>query len=67
MTEYKVMDIINARNKVRNKSYVVIDLSVVFQARLEKNYEKADAIREELNQIGIAICDSPKGTTWRPL
>eukprot|EP00210_Caulerpa_lentillifera_P006560 g6265.t1 len=51
MSETQVMDIIEARNK----------------ARIDKNYEKADAIRKELNQVGIAICDSPQGTTWRPI
>lgn len=53
--------------RCETRLYILIEFSVVSQARLEKNYEKADAIREELNQIGIAICDSPKGTTWRPL
>ena len=34
-------------------------------ARAEKDYARADAIREELAAHGIEIMDSPSGTTWR--
>ncbi|XP_047970173.1 cysteine--tRNA ligase, chloroplastic/mitochondrial isoform X1 [Salvia hispanica] len=35
-------------------------------ARKNKEYEKSDAIRKELASAGIALMDSPEGTTWRP-
>ncbi|XP_057959106.1 cysteine--tRNA ligase, chloroplastic/mitochondrial isoform X2 [Malania oleifera] len=35
-------------------------------ARKNKEYEKSDAIREALAAVGIALMDSPEGTTWRP-
>ena len=35
-------------------------------ARKSKNYEKSDAIRKDLAAVGIALMDSPGGTTWRP-
>ncbi|KAK4388640.1 Cysteine--tRNA ligase, chloroplastic/mitochondrial [Sesamum angolense] len=35
-------------------------------ARKNKEYEKSDAIRKELAAVGIALMDSPEGTTWRP-
>lgn len=35
-------------------------------ARINKEYEKSDAIRKELAAVGIALMDSPDGTNWRP-
>lgn len=35
-------------------------------ARINKEYEKSDAIRNDLAVVGIALMDSPNGTTWRP-
>ncbi|XP_057434446.1 cysteine--tRNA ligase, chloroplastic/mitochondrial isoform X1 [Lotus japonicus] len=35
-------------------------------ARLQKEYAKSDAIRKDLANVGIALMDSPNGTTWRP-
>ncbi|PIN01870.1 Cysteinyl-tRNA synthetase [Handroanthus impetiginosus] len=35
-------------------------------ARQNKEYEKSDAIRKDLAAVGIALMDSPEGTTWRP-
>ncbi|XP_041989561.1 cysteine--tRNA ligase, chloroplastic/mitochondrial-like [Salvia splendens] len=35
-------------------------------ARKNKEYEKSDAIRKELASAGIALMESPEGTTWRP-
>lgn len=35
-------------------------------ARKNKEYERSDAIRKELANVGIALMDSPEGTTWRP-
>ncbi|KAL1190666.1 Cysteine--tRNA ligase, chloroplastic/mitochondrial [Cardamine amara subsp. amara] len=35
-------------------------------ARMNKEYERSDAIRKDLAKVGIALMDSPEGTTWRP-
>lgn len=35
------------------------------QARANKDYARADAIRDELAEKGIEIKDSPEGTTWK--
>ncbi|KAI9192420.1 hypothetical protein LWI28_022724 [Acer negundo] len=35
-------------------------------ARKNKEYEKSDAVRKDLASVGIALMDSPEGTTWRP-
>ncbi|GKV03234.1 hypothetical protein SLEP1_g15574 [Rubroshorea leprosula] len=35
-------------------------------ARKNKDYEKSDAIRKDLAAIGIALMDTPEGTSWRP-
>lgn len=34
-------------------------------ARAAKNYVHADAIRKQLDALGIEILDTPQGTTWR--
>ncbi|MBA0664320.1 hypothetical protein Goklo_004351, partial [Gossypium klotzschianum] len=36
------------------------------EARKNKDYEKSDAIRKDLAVVGIALMDSPDGTSWRP-
>ena len=35
------------------------------QARKEKNWAKADRIRDELTELGILILDSAEGTSWK--
>jgi cysteinyl-tRNA synthetase len=35
------------------------------QARADGNYDRADAIRDELDAMGIEVMDSAEGTTWR--
>jgi len=37
------------------------------EAKKAKDFAKADAIREELQQLGIAIMDTPNGTKWEKL
>ena len=37
------------------------------QAREDKDWARADAIRDELLERGVQLMDSPTGTTWRPL
>jgi len=34
-------------------------------AKQEKNYARADEIRDQLTAMGIEIMDTPNGTTWR--
>ncbi len=34
------------------------------EAKKEKDYEKADKIREELKEMGIILQDTPNGTVW---
>ncbi len=35
------------------------------QARKEKDFARADQIRDELAEKGIELLDSPQGTTWK--
>ncbi len=42
---------------------ILIDLRASFRA--QKDWERADAIRNRLAQIGIALEDGPEGTRWR--
>ena len=35
------------------------------QARKEKDFAQADAIRDQLRQMGIQLIDTPTGTRWR--
>ena len=37
------------------------------QARKMRDFERADAIRAELETAGITIADTPQGTTWRQI
>lgn len=37
------------------------------KAKKEKDYKKADTIREELKSMGIAIMDTPDGTLWEKI
>ena len=36
-------------------------------AKQQKDFSKADAIREELRSMGIAIMDTPQGTVWEKI
>lgn len=35
------------------------------QARLNKNYQRSDEIREQLKAQGVLLDDTPQGTTWK--
>jgi len=37
------------------------------EAREKRDWEKADAIREELRELGIMVIDTPEGTRWRKI
>ena len=36
-------------------------------AKADKDFETADAIRDQLKEMGVEIMDSAQGTTWKPL
>lgn len=48
---------------------IVLDIDGLIKARIDakaaKNYAEADRIRQELADSGIALEDTPQGTTWR--
>jgi len=57
------------RNKYINKLNLNIDeikqkISERSNAKIEKDYEKADKIRSELDEKGIILNDSKEGTSW---
>ncbi|RME20874.1 MAG: cysteine--tRNA ligase [Deltaproteobacteria bacterium] len=35
------------------------------QARADKDWARADALRDELDALGVVVMDGPQGTTWR--
>ena len=40
-------------------------LDIRQEARVQKQYAIADAIRDRLSAIGISIEDGPEGTVWK--
>ena len=36
-------------------------------AKVNKDFETADAIRDQLKEMGVEIMDSTKGTSWKPI
>ena len=36
-------------------------------ARKEKNFSKADEIREKLHEMGIELKDTPTGVVWKKI
>jgi cysteinyl-tRNA synthetase len=40
-------------------------LDIRRQYREEKAWQKADALRDRLSELGVAVDDRPEGTTWR--
>jgi cysteinyl-tRNA synthetase len=45
----------------------IIDLLIEIRGKLreEKNWELSDLIRDELDNLGVLLEDSPQGTTWQ--
>ncbi len=35
------------------------------EARRSRDFSRADAVREELGRMGVALMDGPEGTTWK--
>ncbi|MEJ2647434.1 MAG: cysteine--tRNA ligase, partial [Sedimentisphaerales bacterium] len=35
------------------------------EARKQKDYARADELRDKIDEAGIALEDKPDGTTWR--
>ena len=53
------------QNKTQDDSEIILLINKRNQFRSEKEYEKADEIRNELLSKGIEILDSKEGTTFR--
>uniref|UniRef100_A0A803QAH7 cysteine--tRNA ligase n=1 Tax=Cannabis sativa TaxID=3483 RepID=A0A803QAH7_CANSA len=58
---------LTALEKMIRNALEVLGLMPTSYTNEPKEYEKSDAIRKELAAVGIALMDSPDGTTtWRP-
>jgi len=55
----------NFQNKTQDDSEIILLINKRNQFRSEKEYEKADEIRNELLSKGVEILDSKEGTTFR--
>jgi cysteinyl-tRNA synthetase len=62
-----------ARLRGRRAAKLDVDVATVTQlvderneARQTRDWERADALRDKLDAIGVELLDSPEGTTWRP-
>ncbi|MCB9060823.1 MAG: cysteine--tRNA ligase [Halobacteriovoraceae bacterium] len=58
------IDEILIRQKNIDRVFVESLLRERTQAREEKNWTRSDEIRDQLNDLGIEIMDSPQGVTW---
>lgn len=36
------------------------------KARQQRDYDHADALRSELDALGVVVCDTPNGAVWEP-
>ncbi len=53
------------RDAFPSEANILAMLAVRAQARSEKDFIRADQIRQELEKYGIIVEDGPNGTTWR--
>ncbi|WP_407380659.1 cysteine--tRNA ligase [Helicobacter sp.] len=51
----------------QEKAYIQEQIALRAEAKAQKNYAKADAIRTELESRGIVLSDSAEGTIWERL
>jgi len=56
---------VNESNINLNKTEVEALISERNEAKKNKNYERADMIRDELMEQGIEIMDNSSGTSWK--
>ena len=56
---------VNESNINLNKAEVEALISERNEAKKNKNYERADMIRDELMEQGIEIMDNSSGTSWK--
>jgi len=49
----------------RTEEEIEAKISARRQARADKDWATSDAIRAELEHIGVVLMDTPKGTSWR--
>lgn len=66
LSDEEIAEVVSAVNAKIGKSYKTIDelISDRNQARAEKNWDLADAIRVALDESGIILKDSKDGTVW---
>ena len=61
-----VQDILGLREESRIPSAALLDvlLGLYSQAKAQKQYDQVDMIRAQLQQLGIALQDTPTGVRW---
>ena len=59
------LDLLKKKNTdIKLEEYIITKINERNKAKQDKNYELADAIREELLSKGITLKDTREGTTW---
>ncbi len=56
----------NLKDEQKEK-LVGILLEMRQKAKADKDFDRADAIRKQLTDIGIAVMDTPQGATWETI
>jgi cysteinyl-tRNA synthetase len=59
----RVIDGVQKKSLTDDLIQLIVDLRN--EARREKNFKLADKIRQDLNQLGFVLEDTPSGTRWR--
>jgi cysteinyl-tRNA synthetase len=61
-----VEDILGLRQEFRVSTTALLDilLGLYSQAKAQKQYDQVDAIRVQLQGLGIALQDTPTGVQW---